>query len=237
MPPPLQLMEMGMSDTDLSLDGLRPLNAYGFSKHLFDRYAWRNGLLGRIIGLKYFNVFGPNEDHKGDMRSMVHKATSQVRERGNIQLFKSYRAEYRDGEQQRDFLYIKDAVAMTLHLAAHNKATGLFNIGLGVAHTWSEIATSVCRALGQEPAIEFVDMPMELRARYQYFTQADIRKLRETGYACSPTPLDTAVQDYVRNYLLPGRVLGEENPGPIGSEPHPPNTRVRLSLSQKQGRR
>lgn len=201
---------IGMSDTDPALDKLRPLNAYGFSKHLFDRYAWRNGLLDRIIGLKYFNVFGPNEDHKGDMRSMAHKATMQVQTAGTIQLFKSYRPEFKDGEQQRDFLYIKDAVEMTLHLATHREAVGLFNIGSGVAHTWLELASSVCRAMNRTLAIEFIDMPMELRARYQYFTQADIRRLRATGYSRCPMSLDIAVQDYVVNYLEGGRVLGSE---------------------------
>lgn len=227
----------GMSDTDLNLDRLRPLNAYGFSKHLFDRYAWRNGLLDQIIGLKYFNVFGPNEDHKGDMRSMVHKATMQMQTTGKIQLFKSYRAEYEDGEQQRDFLYVKDAVDMTLHLAAHSNATGLFNIGSGIAHTWIDLASSVCRAMNQTLAIEFIDMPMELQVRYQYFTQADIGKLRATGYTRSSTPLDMAVQDYVVNYLLPGRILGSEDSGSIGSESHRENAHVCLSPSRTRRRR
>lgn len=197
----------GMSDTDPNLDRLRPLNAYGFSKQLFDRYAWRAGVLDRIVGLKYFNVFGPNEDHKGDMRSVVNKATAQAQVEGTIRLFKSYRREYQDGEQQRDFLYVKDAVAMTLHLAAHPTAAGLFNIGSGVAHTWKQLALSVFRALGKEPRIDFIDMPEELRSRYQYYTKADIGKLRATGYEHPVTPLDDAVRDYVRNYLVLNRVL------------------------------
>ncbi|MBX3301525.1 MAG: ADP-glyceromanno-heptose 6-epimerase [Nitrospira sp.] len=223
---------VSMSD-DEDLDKLRPLNAYGFSKHLFDRYAWRHGLLDRIIGLKYFNVFGPNEDHKGDMRSMVHKAALQVQTTNKIKLFKSYRAEYRDGEQQRDFLYVKDAVDMTLHLAAHTKATGLFNIGSGIAHTWLDLASSVCRALGREPVIEFIDMPTDLRASYQYFTRADIGKLRATGYARSPTPLDAAVQDYVVNYLLPGCMLGGNGSGSVMSESHRRHARTRPSSRRK----
>jgi ADP-L-glycero-D-manno-heptose 6-epimerase len=197
----------GMSDTDPNLDRLHPLNAYGFSKHLFDRYAWRAGVLDRLVGLKYFNVFGPNEDHKGDMRSVVLKATVQVQGEGTIRLFKSYRPEYQDGEQQRDFLYVKDAVAMTLHLAAHPTASGLFNIGSGEAHTWKELALAVFRALEKAPRIEFIDMPEELRPRYQYYTKADIGKLRATGYDRPVTPLDDAVRDYVSNYLVPNRVL------------------------------
>ena len=121
----------GMEDDDSKLDQLRPLNMYGYSKHLFDLHARRAGFLNHIVGLKYFNVFGPNEDHKGDMRSLVHKSFGQVRETGAIRLFKSYRPDYRDGEQKRDFLYVKDAVAMTLHLAATQRANGLFNIGSG----------------------------------------------------------------------------------------------------------
>lgn len=228
---------MGMRDTDTDLDKLRPLNAYGFSKHLFDQYAWRNGILDRIIGLKYFNVFGPNEDHKGDMRSMVYKATAQVQETGKIQLFKSYRGEYRDGEQRRDFLYVKDAVDMTLHLAERRDTTGLFNIGSGLAHTWLDLASSVCRALGRQPAVEFIEMPMDLRTRYQYFTQADIGKLRATGYARTPTRLDTAVQDYVVNYLVPGAVLGSEEPGSITTELQRQQAHSRLSPSRRTRRR
>ncbi|CUQ65331.1 ADP-glyceromanno-heptose 6-epimerase [Candidatus Nitrospira inopinata] len=197
----------GMSDTDPDLDRLRPLNAYGFSKQLFDRYAWRAGVLDRIVGLKYFNVFGPNEDHKGDMRSVVNKATAQAQAEGTIRLFKSYRREYQDGEQQRDFLYVKDAVAMTLYLADHPTAAGLFNIGSGEAHTWKQLALSVFRALGKEPKIEFIDMPEDLRSRYQYYTKADIGKLRATGYDRPMISLDLAVRDYVSNYLVPDRVL------------------------------
>ena len=130
----------GMDDDDGKLDQLRPLNLYGYSKHLFDLHAKRAGFLNKIVGLKYFNVFGPNEDHKGDMRSLVHKSFAQVQGEGVIRLFKSYRKEYKNGEQKRDFLYVKDAVAMTLHLAATPKANGLFNIGSGQARTWNDLA-------------------------------------------------------------------------------------------------
>ncbi len=197
----------GMEDDETRLDTLRPLNMYGYSKHLFDLHARRAGFLNRIAGLKYFNVFGPNEDHKGDMRSVVHKSFGQVRETGVIRLFKSYRPDYRDGEQKRDFLYVKDAVAMTLHLAANEKAGGLFNIGSGAARTWLDLARAVFTALKREPKIEFIEMPESIRDKYQYFTQADPGRLRATGYTASATSLEAAVNDYVGNYLVPDKRL------------------------------
>jgi ADP-L-glycero-D-manno-heptose 6-epimerase len=197
----------GMEDDETRLDTLRPLNMYGYSKHLFDLHARRAGFLNRIVGLKYFNVFGPNEDHKGDMRSVVHKSFGQVRETGAIRLFKSYRPDYRDGEQKRDFLYVKDAAAMTLHLAANEKAGGLFNIGSGAARTWLDLARAVFTALKREPKIEFIEMPESIRDKYQYFTQADPGRLRATGYTASATSLEAAVNDYVGNYLVPDKRL------------------------------
>lgn len=195
---------------DLPLDSLRPLNMYGYSKHLFDQYAKRAGLLDDITGLKYFNVFGPNEDHKGDMRSVVHKAFHQIQATGKLELFKSHRPEYADGCQQRDFLYVKDAVAMTVHLAEQPDATGLYNLGSGTPHTWLDLAHAIFKALRREPAIEFIPMPEHLRAKYQYRTCATIARLRATGYDRPLTPLADAVSDYVRNYLLKDRRLGDE---------------------------
>jgi ADP-L-glycero-D-manno-heptose 6-epimerase len=197
----------GMADDDAKLDTLRPLNMYGYSKHLFDLHARRAGFLDRIVGLKYFNVFGPNEDHKGDMRSVIHKSFGQVRETGVIRLFKSHRPDYRDGEQKRDFLYVKDAVAMTLHLAANEKAGGLFNIGSGKARTWLDLARAVFAALKREPKIEFVEMPEGIRDKYQYFTEANLARLRAAGYAAPVTSLEDAVSDYVGNYLVPDKRL------------------------------
>ena len=191
----------GMEDDDAKLGTLRPLNMYGYSKHLFDLHAKRAGFLDDIVGLKYFNVFGPNEDHKGDMRSLVHKSFAQVKNEGVIRLFKSCRKDFRDGEQKRDFLYVKDAVAMTLHLAAAKKAGGLFNIGSGKARTWIDLANSVFGALDKKPKIKFIEMPETIRDKYQYFTQADIARLRAAGYKAPVTSLEAAVKDYVRNYL------------------------------------
>jgi ADP-L-glycero-D-manno-heptose 6-epimerase len=192
----------GMEDDDAKLDSLRPLNMYGYSKHLFDLHAKRAGFLNKIVGLKYFNVFGPNEDHKADMRSLVNKSFAQVQSENVIRLFKSYRKDFRDGEQKRDFLYIKDAVAMTLHLAANRKAGGLFNIGSGEARTWIALANSVFTALKRKPKIEFIEMPETIRDKYQYFTQANISRLRETGYKQPITLLENAVADYIQNYLV-----------------------------------
>jgi ADP-L-glycero-D-manno-heptose 6-epimerase len=197
----------GMADDDTKLDALRPLNMYGYSKHLFDLHARRAGYLKTIVGLKYFNVFGPNEDHKGDMRSLVHKSFAQVKNEGVIRLFKSYRKDFRDGVQKRDFLYVKDCVAMTLHLAANKKAGGLFNIGSGAARTWIDLANSVFAALDQKPKIEFIEMPETIRAKYQYFTQADISRLRAAGYKAPVTSLEEAVKDYIRNHLMADRRL------------------------------
>lgn len=199
----------GMDDKEEDLSRYRPLNLYGYSKHLFDLYAWRDDILQDIVGIKYFNVFGPNEYHKGDMRSLVCKACDEVRETGRIRLFKSHRPEYPDGGQMRDFVYIKDAVDMTLHLAENEDAGGLYNVGSGKARTWLDLAHALFAAMGREPAIEFFDMPDAIRDQYQYFTEADISKIRDTGYSTPTTPLEDAIRDYVVNYLLPGKRLGE----------------------------
>lgn len=191
---------------------LRPLNAYGYSKQLFDQYALTHGLLHRMIGLKFFNVFGPNEGHKGAMRSLVQKAYEQVRETGRVQLFKSYRNEFADGEQRRDFVYVKDVADMVLHLAAYETAGGLYNIGSGEAHTWLTLTSALFAAMGQPPVIEFIPMPEAMRDRYQYFTQANVGRLRATGYDVPPTPLDDAIADYVQQYLMLDWRLGDETP-------------------------
>ena len=202
----------GMDDDVTKLDALRPLNMYGYSKHLFDLHAKRAGFLNKIVGLKFFNVFGPNEDHKGDMRSLVHKSFTQVQTKGVIQLFKSYRKEYKDGESKRDFLYVKDCVAMTLHLAATPKANGLFNIGSGGARSWLDLANAVFVALKRKPVIKFIEMPEAIRDKYQYFTQANLMRLNGTGYATPVTSLENAVNDYVRKYLVPDKRLDPSVP-------------------------
>lgn len=201
----------GMDDRNEDLAKLRPLNLYGYSKHLFDLHAQRRGYLDDIVGIKYFNVFGPNEYHKDDMRSLVCKAYDQIVETGGIRLFKSYKPEYADGEQMRDFVYVKDAVEMTLHLANSKKAGGLYNVGSGVARTWVDLGRAIFSALGREPQIEFIEMPESIRGQYQYYTCADISKLRDTGYDKPTTTLEDAVRDYVVNYLQPRAHLGDES--------------------------
>jgi ADP-L-glycero-D-manno-heptose 6-epimerase len=198
----------GMKDGAGELNNLRPLNVYGYSKHLFDQYAQQNKLFERIVGLKYFNVFGPNENHKDDMRSLVNKAYGQINETGKLQLFKSHNPEYKDGEFGRDFVYVKDAVGMTLHFM-ENPASGLFNVGSGSMHTWNELAAAIFAALDLPVNVEFIEMPEHLRDRYQYHTQADLTRIRDTGYQNSVTPLNEAVADYVQNYLTPGKYLGD----------------------------
>ncbi len=199
----------GMDDRHDHLHTLRPLNAYGYSKHIFDQYAANHGWLDLITGLKYFNVFGPNEDHKGDMRSVVHKAYGQIRATGAVSLFRSHHPDYRDGEQRRDFLYVKDAAEMTLHLASRQDATGLFNLGSGQAQTWLDLVHPIFAALDLPPKIDFVDMPEQLRGKYQYHTCANIGRLLATGYDGGIRPLADAVHDDVTHYLIPDRRLGD----------------------------
>jgi ADP-L-glycero-D-manno-heptose 6-epimerase len=197
----------GFSDDEKKLEQLRPLNPYGYSKQLFDLWTHRNGLLKKIVGLKYFNVFGPNEYHKADMRSFVLKAFEQINATGKVRLFKSCNPDYADGEYKRDFLYIKDAVDMTLFFYDNPKITGLFNIGSGKARTWNDLAKAVFAAMDKKPNIEYIDMPDSIRNQYQYFTQADITKLRKAGYKNQITSLEDAIKDYVQNYLQKNECL------------------------------
>lgn len=198
----------GMEDGTDDLDSLRPLNIYGYSKHLFDRVAARNGMFDKIVGLKYFNVFGPNEDHKGDMRSLVNKAFGQINDTGKLKLFKSANPDYADGEFGRDFVYVKDAVEMTLHFMESDHS-GLFNVGSGTMNTWNALADAIFNALDLQKNVEYVDMPEILRDRYQYHTQADLTRILGTGYKAEPASLGDSVSDYVRNYLIPGKHLGD----------------------------
>jgi len=198
-----------MDDKNPDIESYRPLNMYGYSKQMFDVYAKRNSWLNQVVGLKYFNIFGPNEDHKADMRSVVHKAFQQISTTNRVQLFKSYHPNYKDGEQERDFLYVKDAVKMTLHFADKGLGkSGLYNIGSGEANTWLTLTHAIFAALGKRPQVDFIDMPEILKEKYQYFTQADTSKLKSSGYTESATPLAEAVKDYVQNYLATDKRLG-----------------------------
>ncbi|MEJ5351117.1 MAG: ADP-glyceromanno-heptose 6-epimerase [Melioribacteraceae bacterium] len=197
----------GYDDDEKQLEKLRPLNMYGYSKHVFDLWIKRNGLLNKVVGLKYFNVYGPNEYHKGDMRSVVHKAFEQIRDTGKVQLFKSYRSDYKDGEQKRDFIYVKDAVDITLYFLDNKEKNGIYNVGTGKAQTWIELVTALFNALEKPVNIEFVDMPVEIRDRYQYFTEANLTKLRKAGYDKPIMNVQQGVEDYVKNYLLKNTYL------------------------------
>lgn len=197
----------GFSDDEEKLGELAPLNMYGYSKQLFDLWARRHGLLEQIVGLKYFNVFGPNEYHKADMRSFILKAYEQIRSDDKVKLFKSYNPDYSDGEYKRDFLYVKDAVEMTLFFMDNPQVNGIFNIGTGNARTWNDMVKAVFSALDKKPNIEFIDMPENLRKQYQYFTQADMTKLSKAGCKLPITPLELAVTDYVKNYLINNEYL------------------------------
>jgi len=199
----------GYLDDESQLDPLTPLNLYGDSKHRFDLWARNEKAFDNIIGLKYFNVYGPNEYHKGDMQSLVRKGFFQIQETGKMRLFKSYKQEYTDGGQERDFLYIKDAVAMTLFFLDHPNIGGLFNVGSGTARNWNHLAKALFSALGKEPNIEYIEMPTSIRDQYQYHTQAQMGKILKAGYDAPCTSLEDGIKDYVQNYLLPKKRLGE----------------------------
>ena len=196
-------------DDDFSIDGLaqlRPLNAYGWSKHLFDRRVAR--IVSRNAprppqwaGAKFFNVYGPNEYHKGSMKSVVAQLFPRARAGEKARLFRSHRPDYEDGGQMRDFVHVRDVVDMLLFLYDHPAASGLFNMGSGKARSFADLATAVYRALGREPEFEFVDTPPEIRAKYQYFTEAKLERLRAAGYRKPTTSLEDGVADYVRNHL------------------------------------
>ena len=199
---------LGFDDDENKLETLRPLNMYGYSKQMFDLWAKRNGVFDKIVGLKYFNVYGPNEYHKGDMRSVVHKAFEQIRDTGKVKLFKSLNPKYKDGEQLRDFIYIKDAVDMTLFFLDKPDINGLYNIGAGKARKWNDLVTAIFKALNKEVNIEYIDLPEHLREKYQYFTEANINKIKKAGFNSSITSVEGGVTDYVKNYLLGKQFLG-----------------------------
>lgn len=200
--------EQGFVDDESRIQTLKPLNMYGYSKQMFDLWCHRKGLLERFAGLKYFNVFGPNEYHKADMRSFILKAYEQINAEGRVRLFKSHRPDYGHGQQVRDFIYVKDAVAMTLFFLDNPDVCGLFNVGTGTARSWNDLAGAVFAAMGKSPVIDYIDMPEKLRDKYQYFTQAEMGKLRAVGYTQPTMKLEDAVTDYVQNYLMKDEYLG-----------------------------
>jgi ADP-L-glycero-D-manno-heptose 6-epimerase len=198
----------GYEDDASQLQYLSPLNAYGYSKHAFDQVAQRRGWLNQLASVKFFNVFGPNEDHKGSMASMVYHSFHQIQATGKVRLFKSHRPECEDGGQQRDFIFIRDAVAEVLWLMDHPERCGLFNVGTGLARSFKDLALAVFTALNRPPQIEYIDMPPAIRAHYQYFTEARMSKIRSLGFDHQPFSLEQAVQSYVQQFLLPDETLG-----------------------------
>lgn len=193
--------ENGYGDSESKLHTLRPLNAYGYSKHLFDLWARKSRVLDKIVGLKYFNVYGPNEYHKGNMRSVVNKCYHQVKETGQARLFRSANPKFKDGEQSRDFLYVKDAVDMTLFFMQNKIVSGIYNIGTGNSNSFNDFVKPIFKALDMKENIEYFDMPEILKEKYQYYTKADTDKLKSVGYKKKITQISEAVEDYVANYL------------------------------------
>ena len=191
----------GFSDDHSKINELKPINMYGYSKHLFDLWLLRNKLEGKIAGIKFFNVFGPNEYHKGDMTSVIFKAFYQIKETGKVKLFKSYKPEYKDGGQLRDFVYVKDCIDVMWWLFNNPAANGIFNLGTGKARTWNDLIKAVFNAMGLKTNIEYIEMPESLRNQYQYFTEAQMNKLKATGCPVTFSSLEDSVRDYVCNYL------------------------------------
>ncbi len=198
--------ESGYSDEDKFTLKLKPLNMYGYSKQLFDLWLIENRLSEKVTGFKFFNVFGPNEYHKEIMRSVIAKNFENIVKDKKIALFKSYRNDYADGQQKRDFIYVKDAVNIVYYFLTHKSKKGIFNVGTGQARSWNDLAKAIFNALSLEPVIEYIDMPPEIKDKYQYFTQADLRKLKKAGYKQKFYTLEEAVKDYV-GYLKNGSYL------------------------------
>jgi ADP-L-glycero-D-manno-heptose 6-epimerase len=189
--------ENGYSDSIEAIRACKPLNYYGESKQKFDEWVLDNQLYDKVVGLKFFNVFGPNEYHKGDMKSVMAKAYDRVASEGRMTLFKSHRAEYADGAQMRDFIYVKDVVDVVEFLLNKPDVNGIYNVGTGHARTWNDVAKALFAAAGKRADIEYTPMPEVLRNKYQYFTEADMSRLRKAGYVAPFTSLEVAVKDYV----------------------------------------
>jgi ADP-L-glycero-D-manno-heptose 6-epimerase len=201
--------ELGYDDDAELLPKLMPLNPYGYSKQLVDEWILNEeNKPDHWFGLKFFNVFGPNEYHKGDMRSLVHKAFGQIQDAGIVKLFKSHRSDFLDGEQLRDFIYVKDVVRAMLELSNPEKVShsGIYNLGTGTARTFLDLVFATFKALNRESQVEFIDMPVPLQSQYQYFTEANMNKFFSIMPEFEFTTLEDGVEEYVRNYLL------QENP-------------------------
>lgn len=198
--------EQGYSDGHAIVEKLAPLNPYGISKNEFDKWVLQQKAGPPFwAGLKFFNVYGPNEYHKGRMASVIFHSFSQIKKTGKVQLFRSHKEGYRDGGQLRDFIYVKDVVAVCGWLLDHPVPSGLYNLGTGRARTFEDLAIATFRGMDKEPVIEYIDMPEDIRDKYQYYTEADMHKLRDAGYTAPFYSLEEGAADYVREYLLKGK--------------------------------
>lgn len=197
------LGELGYDDDEQLIPQLKPLNPYGESKNEFDKWALaQNPKPFFWAGLKFFNVYGPNEYHKGRMASVIFHAFHQIKQTGSMKLFRSHHPNYKDGEQQRDFIYVKDVVDVIVFLMRHRKNSGIYNLGTGKARTFLDLAKSTFKAMNVAENISFIDTPLDIRDKYQYFTQANMQKLRAIGYEKPFTTLEDGVKDYVQTYLM-----------------------------------
>ena len=194
--------EHGYNDT--SLENLRPLNGYGYSKHFFDQWALRQSTENsppNWAGFKFFNVYGPNEYHKGRMASVIWHSFNQVKKEGRVKLFKSHRPDFKDGQQLRDFIYVKDVLKVCYWLMLNRPASGIYNLGTGKARAFEDLVNATFAGLDKPALIDFIDMPEDIRDKYQYFTEADMNKLQGAGYKDPFYSLEAGVSDYVRQYL------------------------------------
>lgn len=202
--------EHGYRDDHAIVPFLKPLNPYGESKNEFDKWV----LLQKEApyfwaGFKFFNVYGPNEYHKGRMASVVFHAFRQIKDTGKMKLFRSHREEIKDGEQKRDFVYVRDVVKVLFYFMHHRKDSGIYNLGTGEARSFMDLARNVFKAMGKVESIEFVDTPSDIRDKYQYFTEADISKLRNAGYSDAFFSLEDGIFEYITRYLIPDKCYGE----------------------------
>lgn len=201
------LGELGYEDIEDNIPKLKPLNPYGESKNEFDKWVLQQDVRPFFwAGLKFFNVYGPNEYHKGRMASVIFHAYHQIKATGKMKLFRSHRPDFRDGEQQRDFVYVKDVVEVCMFLMHHRKDAGIYNLGSGKARTFLDLVRNTFQAMGLSPQIEFIDTPLDIRDKYQYYTEAPMEKLRNIGYDRPFTTLEDGVNDYVHNYLAESKI-------------------------------
>lgn len=194
--------EHGYDDAHEMVNLLKPINLYGRSKQDFDQWVFAQERTPFFwIGLKFFNVFGPNEYHKGRMASVVFHAFNQIRNSGSMKLFRSHHPDFKDGEQTRDFIYVKDVINVVIFLLQNRPKSGIYNLGTGSASTFIDLVTATFKSLEMKPSISFIDTPIDIREQYQYFTEAQMGKLRKAGYHQEFTSLQGGIDDYVRNYL------------------------------------